>query len=102
VISLLRIPLSSALGWLHIKESPAYSSEVDIGVEANPWYYKWPPGTTMEVIGPSYLELLLQMKLRLEAQGILQADDKARLLELERKFRLLNQGGSVGRLPRGS
>jgi hypothetical protein len=56
----------------------------------------------MEVIGPSYLELLLQMKLRLEAQGILQADDKARLLELERKFRLLNQGGSVGRLPRGS
>ena len=38
VATLIGVPLSVGIGWIHIKRSPAYTSELDIGVEANPYY----------------------------------------------------------------
>ena len=61
VATLLGIPLAVGIGWVHIKRSPLYSSEMDIGVEANPYYYKLPPGYSREVYAPLYLELLVQL-----------------------------------------
>jgi ABC-type branched-subunit amino acid transport system permease subunit len=34
------VPLAIFMGFFHFKRSQAYSAEVDIGVEANPYYYK--------------------------------------------------------------
>jgi hypothetical protein len=96
VTSLIGIPLSIAIGWGHLKGSPAYQSEADIGVEANPYYYKFPPGYTREVYGPVYLELLIELKRLLEKENLLNDDDRSRIQSLEGKLRLLNRGGMIG------
>jgi len=79
-----------------MKRSPAYTSEMDISVEANPYYYKLPPGYTREAYAPLYLELLQLTKRLLEAQNLLTPDDRVRIEELERKMRTLIQGGQIG------
>lgn len=89
-------PLSITIGWVHLKRSPAYRSEIDIGVEANPYYYKLPPGFNREVFAPLYLELLVQMKRLLESQKLLNTEEKTRIEELERKLHVLIDGGLVG------
>ncbi len=88
---------SIGIGWIHMKRSPFYSSEVDVGVEANPYYYKLPPGFNREVFAPVYLELLIQLKRLLESQKLLDQTDKARLEELERKLQVLIDGGMIGK-----
>ena len=96
VVALVGVPLSVAMGWLHIKRTPAYSSEMDIGVEANPYYYKLPPGYNKEAFAPLYLELLTQTTRLLDAQNLLTSEDKSRIEALEQKMRLLIDGGLVG------
>ena len=96
VAVLVGVPLSVSIGWLHIKRTPAFSSEMDIGVEANPYYYKLPPGYTKEVWAPLYLELLTQMKRLLESQRLLTEEESSKVDSLERKLRVLIDGGMVG------
>lgn len=96
VTTLVGVPLAIGLGWLHYKRTPAYSSEMDIGVEANPYYYKYAPGYIKDVWGPLYLELLTTLRRLLETNKLLSNEEKTRLDELERKLKLLNEGGFVG------
>jgi len=96
VTTLVAVPVAVGFGWIHIKRSPAYTSELDISVEANPYYYKLPPGYWREAYTPLYLELLHLTKRLLEAQDLLTPDDRARIEELERKMRMLIQGGQIG------
>jgi len=96
VAALVGVPVSVGFGWIHMKKSPAYTSEMDISAEANPYYYKLPPGYSREAYAPLYLELLQLTKRLLEAQNLLTPDDRARIEELERKMRTLIQGGQVG------
>ena len=69
---------------------------MDISVEANPYYYKLPPGYNKEVYAPAYLELLVQLRRLLDAQGLLTDEDNSRIQALERKLELLIKGGLVG------
>ncbi|HEY8140068.1 MAG TPA: hypothetical protein VIE86_03195, partial [Nitrososphaera sp.] len=63
-VILVGVPLAVFIGWLHLKRSPAYSSEIDVGVEANPYYYKLPPGYWKEALVPVLLETMkLNIKL---------------------------------------
>jgi hypothetical protein len=96
IATVIGLPLSIGLGYFHYKRSPAFSSEVDIQVEANPYYFKLPPGYNKEVVGPLYLELLLLLKKLSATQELLADEDKVRIEELERKLRLLNEGGYIG------
>jgi len=96
IAALVAAPVAVGLGWIHMKRSPAYTSEMDISVEANPYYYKIPPGYSREAYAPLYLELLQLTKRLLEAQNLLKPDDRNRIEELERKMRTLIQGGYVG------
>jgi len=89
-------PLSVAVGWLHYKNSPAYTSEMDIQVESNPYYFKYAPGYTKEALGPFYLETILLLKKLSAKSQLLDREEEERLDELERKFRVLNEGGIVG------
>jgi len=89
-------PVAIALGWIHYKSSPAYTSEMDIQVESNPYYFKYAPGYTKDALGPFYLETLTLLR-KLSAQNqLLEKADEERLSELERKFKVLNEGGLVG------
>jgi len=94
--TIIGVPLSIAIGWLHLKRSAAFSAEADIGAEANPYYYKLYPGYVKEVQYPVYLELLLQMKRLMDAQHALTPEDSARIDSLEEKLRILVSGGFVG------
>lgn len=89
--------LSIFVGWVHMKRSPMFTAEVDIGVEANPYYYKLPPGFNREVFGPVYLEVLSQLKMLLASQNLLDIERKERIEDLERKLQILIDGGAVGK-----
>jgi hypothetical protein len=94
-------PLAIGLGWVHMKRSVGYTSEVDIGVESNPYNYKLMPGYLREAFAPLYLELLLQQKKMMQAQGLLSDEDRARIEDLEKKLQLLISGGMTGTPRRG-
>ena len=93
----LGVPLGVFTGWLHIKATPAWMSEVDIGVEANPYYYKLTPGVQREAYAPLYLEMLRLVKRLAEREGLLKPEEEARINELEEKMELLLKGGYVGK-----
>jgi hypothetical protein len=90
------LPISVGLGWMHYKRSPAFTSEIDIQVEANPYYFKFAPGYTLEVLGPLYLETLTLLKKISARQELLDEADEKRIKELEGKLKTLNEGGYVG------
>lgn len=90
-------PLSVAIGWVHLKRSRLFSSEADIGVEANPYNYKLAPGYVPEVLFPSYLTQLRILKRMAEANGFLSESERAAIEDLEKKFSILLRGGTVGK-----
>jgi len=97
VLSLLvGVPLSSFIGWYHIKGTAIWRSELDISVEANPYNYKVPSGFWKEAFTPLYLEVLRGMKKMLEKQNMLSEDEKKRMEDLEQKLQTLIKGGYVG------
>jgi hypothetical protein len=89
-------PLTVVIGWVHLKRSPGYSSEVDVGVEANPYNYKIIPGYWKEAFVPLFLELLVQIKQLSAAQNLLDGDRKSRIEDIERKLQVLIDGGYLG------
>jgi len=93
--TVIGVPLSIIIGWVHLKRSAAFSAETDIGIEANPYYYKLIPGKE-EVYAPLYLELLVQMKRLAKMQGLMSPEEISRIEDLERKLQILIDGGYVG------
>ena len=94
--TVIGIPLCIGFGWIHYKRSTAFTSEMDIQTEANPYYFKLAPGYTLEVMGPLYLEILVLLKRLLAGQEMLNEEDKARIEKLEQKLKVLVNGGIVG------
>jgi hypothetical protein len=95
--TVIGVPLSILIGWLHLKRTPAYAAEADIGVEANPYNYKLPPGFWREALAPTFLELLRQNRTILATNKMLSPEDEEKISELERKLVILISGGYVGR-----
>jgi hypothetical protein len=95
--TIVGVPLSVLIGWLHLKRTSAWTAEVDIGVEANPYNYKLPPGYWTEVFAPTFLELLKQNRKILASNNLLSPEDSRKIVELEEKLSTLVSGGYVGR-----
>jgi hypothetical protein len=95
VITVVGTPLSVAIGWAHYKRSPAYTSEIDIQVEANPYNYKLVPGKE-QVYVPLYSELLHLLQRLCQNQNILTAEDAQVIDDLERRLNVLAKGGMAG------
>lgn len=93
---LIGLPIAVTTGWLHIKATPAMSTEQDIMNEANPYNFKLPPGYYREAWTPAYLELLRLVRRIAKRDNLLTAEEEARLDELERKLGVLIEGGYVG------
>ncbi len=91
---IIGLPILSFIGFLHMKKSPAFTSEQEVSAEANPYNYKLPPGLWKECIVPLLLELLISSRRNLDDEK-LDNDDLTRLKELEKKFDLLSNGGSL-------
>lgn len=88
-------PLAVFLGWLHFKRSPAYTSEMDVAVEANPYYYKLPPGYWKEAFAPVLLELL-RLNLKIISKEPLTEAELSSLKNLQKKMETLIEGGHLG------
>jgi len=89
-------PVSVLVGWIHFKRSSLFTSEAEIGTEANPYYFRVPPGYWQEVIMPFYLELLNLVERLLEAQDLLPEEDRPRIQRLKELLDVLIKGGFVG------
>jgi len=90
------VPLSVMIGWVHMKRSRLFSSEQDVSVESNPYNYKLPSGYLKEAWGPAMLMQLKLLRKLLETKGLLTDPERADVAELERKMKLLIEGGYVG------
>jgi len=87
------VPLSIGAGYFHFKRSRAFSSEVDIAVEANPYYFKITPGKERELQVPlavANIDLSLAMARKF---GVLTPELESEFLQLREKYvRLAKQG----------
>jgi hypothetical protein len=87
------VPLAIFMGLFHFKRSQAYSAEVDIGVEANPYYYKVTPGKERELQVPftvANIDLTLAMARKL---GVLTPELESDLLQVREKYKRLGKHG---------
>ena len=94
--TLLGVPTSVMIGWIHLKRSQALRSEMDIAVESNPYSYKLPPGYYKEVLFPVLRELFQGTKQLLDNQGLTDQSKRKNLEDLEQKLDKLLSGGYVG------
>jgi hypothetical protein len=88
-------PLGVFIGWLHLKRSAAYTSEVDIAVEVNPYYYKLPPGYWREALAPVLLQIL-GLNLKIISKEPLTESEINDLKNLQKKLQILIDGGQLG------
>lgn len=95
--TVIGIPLSIGIGWIHLKRSVLYGSEADIGVESSPYTYKLPrSGVGMDLDYPARLMQLRMMRKLVESSGLLTDEMREELDDLERKYAILLSGGYVG------
>lgn len=96
IATVIGVPLSVIIGWLHLKRTQVWTAEVDIGVEANPYNYKITPGFWKEVFTPMFLEMLKHNRKILASNNLLSSEDQQRISDLEQKLEILISGGYVG------
>jgi len=95
--TLIGVPMATVVGWLHLKRTPAWTAEMDISAEANPYNYRLYPGYWKEVFTPLYLELLRHDRKLLTANNLLTPEDEKTISELEQKLETLISGSHVGK-----
>ena len=88
------IPLLASIGYAHYKRLPAYQSEVDIGVERNPYVFSLLPGKESKVVFPMF-RLLTVMLLRLSKNEKLTGDETSEIKKLLADIEHLNEGGWI-------
>ena len=96
ISSIIGVPLLILVGYAHMKRSHAFTSEMDISVESNPYSYKLTPGIQKECMAPLYLELLVLGRKSLSDEKLTE-DELKKLQELEQKLDLIAKGGSLPR-----
>jgi hypothetical protein len=94
-VVLVGAPAAVAIGWIHLKRSPAYRSEMDVAVESNPYYYKLPPGYWKDALVPVMLETM-KLNIKLLNKETLTENEMKDLKELQKKLEVLIDGGRVG------
>jgi len=91
------LPVTVGIGFFHFKKSKAFSSEVDINVESNPYNFKLMPGHLPQAIVPTQLEIL-RLCMKMSKQEKLNEEDEKRFKELERKLLYLMNGGDIRKI----
>ncbi len=93
-VIVIGVPLAVFIGWLHLKRSPAYRSELDVSVESNPYYYKLPPGYWRDALVPVMLETM-KLNIKLLNKETLTETETASLKDLQKKLEWLIEGGRI-------
>ena len=90
------VPLLVLVGYFHYKRSQAYAAEADINIEANPYWYKIPPGWNKEVVFPLYLNMI-NLMLKMSKNEKLAPDEIQKMSDLQKSLSNLIDGGYVGK-----
>ena len=93
------VPILAAIGYTHYKKMPAYSSEVDIGIERNPYVFKLQPGWNQKVVFPMY-RLLTIMLLKLSNNEKLSENEVNEIKKVLTDIENLSEGGWINK-PKG-
>lgn len=94
ILTVVGFPLLAVIGYYHMKRSRAFSSEMDVTVESNPYSYKLSPGIQIECMAPLYLELLRLGRKSISGEPITD-EEQRKLRELESKLSTIANGGSL-------
>lgn len=94
--TVIGVPVSVAVGWIHLKRSRLFSSETDISVEANPYNYKMSPGKETVLTTPIMLIQLRILRRLAETNGLLKGPEKDEMDQMENMLLTLLKGGYVG------
>ena len=90
------VPLLVLVGYFHYKRSQAYAAEADINIEANPYWYKIPPGWNKEVVFPLYLNMI-NLMLKMSKNEKLTTDELEKMSDLQKSLSDLIDGGYIGK-----
>jgi hypothetical protein len=93
------VPLLVLVGYFHYNRSQAYAAEAEINIEANPYWYKIPPGWNREVVFPLYLNMI-NLMLKMSKNEKLAPDEIEKMSDIQKSLSNLIDGGYVGKPPR--
>jgi hypothetical protein len=96
VVVAIALPLLVGVGYIHYKKSPAFSTEIDINVESNPYMYKLVPGWMKNAQFPMYLSMI-NMMIKISKNEKMSSEDMQMMSELQKDLKHLIDGGSVGK-----
>ena len=96
IVICVGVPLLATVGYFHYKRSPAYAAEAEINIEANPYWYKIPPGWNKEVVFPLYLNMI-NLMLKISKNEKLTPDEIEKMSDLQKSLSGLIDGGYIGR-----
>ena len=96
IVTLTGLPLLILLGYVHIRRSSAYRSEVEISTETHPYVYRLPPGVHQEVMAPFFYEMLGALK-KADAGEDLSTGEIQKIKDLDKKLDFLVGGGTLKR-----
>ena len=95
ILSCIGIPLLVITGYLHFQKTHAYGSEAEISVEQSPYFYKAAPGWLRDVQWPFFLKLS-ELLIKTNMNEKFTKKDIEELVELQKKMKILTEGGSIG------
>ena len=96
IVSMIGVPLLIVIGYVHYKKIAAFSSEVAVIYESNPYTYKLNPGFNVEVVFPLYV-MITQMMVRWSKNEKPSEEDLKQLYDLQKKIEILLAGGTIGK-----
>jgi len=96
IVVSIGVPLLVLVGYFHYKRSQAYAAEADINIEANPYWYKIPPGWNKEVVFPLYLNMI-NLMLKMSKNEKLTPDEIEKMSNIQKSLSNLIDGGYVGK-----
>tara|TARA_B100001750_G_C15173960_1_gene430719 strand:- start:82 stop:477 length:396 start_codon:yes stop_codon:yes gene_type:complete len=90
------VPTLVLVGYIHFKRSAAFKAEADINIEANPYWYKLPPGWNKEVVFPLYLNMI-NLMIKISKNEKISADEVKQMSDIQKSLSSLIEGGYVGK-----
>ena len=90
------VPSLVFVGYIHYKRSAAFAAEADINIEANPYWYKAPPGWNKEVVFPLYLNMI-NLMIKISKNEKISADEVKQMSDIQKSLSSLIEGGYVGK-----
>ena len=95
VVSVIGVPILIFIGYIHFKKTAAYSAEIDIYAESNPYYYKIPPGYNQQTLFPFYLAMI-NLLIKLSNNEKITEEDSKEINRIKKELDHLIKGGYVG------